>query len=174
MVDLDEKTEVEANVFMNNASAMGEFDFEMIAELKQVFPDVSLTDGFGFDESEISIMFDDEDIKTMMGDDEDSNVLKEEAKKFISEQKEHKDDIKRTVEDYRNMRHDVGDKLSRNEDENGSTDIQRDDYTIVIVCASNTEKRELMVKLREKPTERFIKSSKLYDIYDHKIKLRDL
>lgn len=47
LADLDDKTEVEANVFMNNRSAMGDFDFELLSELKDMYPDISITDDFG-------------------------------------------------------------------------------------------------------------------------------
>lgn len=57
LADLDDKTEVEANVFMNNRSAMGDFDFELLSELKDMYPDISITEDFGFDESEIPLLF---------------------------------------------------------------------------------------------------------------------
>ena len=43
MVELDEKTEVEANVFMNNASAQGEFDYDLLGDLHNMFPDICIT-----------------------------------------------------------------------------------------------------------------------------------
>lgn len=57
-VDLDEKTEKEMNVFLNNVSAMGEWDFDAFKDLAVDF-DVSELEGFGFDEPELQYMLGD-------------------------------------------------------------------------------------------------------------------
>lgn len=172
MVDLDEKTEVEANVFMNNPSAQGEFDYDILAELKDNFPDVSFTDGFGFDESEINALFNfDEDIKIDVGNSEEANEVVTSAKDFINASKTARENIKNERDDfYDNFR----ENSIKYQDEHGSPEVWRDDYTITIVCSSNSEKHEIMRKLNKKETEKYLKSSVLYDIYDHKCELRSV
>ena len=176
MADLDEKTEVEANVFMNNKSAMGDFDYDMLGELHDMFPDISFTDDFGFDPAEVSLILGNTDdigissvnevlsendtIQTPMGNNAESEALKEDARKFTQEEYSR---------DLRNQLHAV----KEHNNTNGSCLIFKDDYTFTIVCVSNEEKHKLMQLLHEKESEKFVKSSKLYDIYDHKVKLRE-
>ena len=162
VTDLDEKTEVEANVFMNNASAQGDFDFELLSDLHDLFPDISFTDGFGFDEADVSLMFNtDEDIRAVMGDGIEADTVRDEAKKF-------------STEDFRTSRKKELEKIREGNNTDGSTCLEKDDFTFTVVCISNSEKHELMRLMHERETEKFIKSNKLYDIYDHKIKLREL
>lgn len=177
MTDLDEKTEVEANVFMNNKSAMGDFDYDMLGELHEMFPDISFTDDFGFDPAEVSLMFGNTDdtsvsnvgmemggedkIAVPMGDTAETAEIMEQAKKF-------------TDEDFRTARKKELQKVAEGSNTQGSVYLEKDDYTFTVVCISNDEKHKLMRLLHERESEKFIKSNKLYDIYDHKIKLREL
>lgn len=55
-VSLDEQTEKEQNIFMNNPSAQGEFDFSLLQELYTDGIDFNLA---GFDNAEIFRIFDD-------------------------------------------------------------------------------------------------------------------
>lgn len=179
LVDLDEKTEVEANVFMNNPSAQGEFDYDILAELKDNFPDVSFTDGFGFDESEINALFNfDEDIKIDVGNSEEANEVVTSAKDFINASKTARENIKSERDDFydtfKENRKQGMENSIKYQDEHGSPEMWRDDYTITIVCSSNSEKHEIMRKLNKKETEKYLKSSVLYDIYDHKYELRSV
>lgn len=176
MTELDEKTEIEANVFMNNKSAMGDFDYEMLGQLHEMFPDISYVDDFGFDPAEVSLMFGDTDdlgissfnedlegndtIQQPMGNGAESEQLKQDARKFTKEEYSR---------DLRNQLHDV----KEHNNTEGSPYIYKDDYVFTVVCVSNEEKHKLMKILHERESEKFIKSSKLYDIYDHKINLRE-
>lgn len=176
MTELDEKTEVEANVFMNNKSAMGDFDYDMLGQLHDMFPDISFTDDFGFDPAEVSLMFDTDDLSVAnvgaemggedkvavpMGDTPESQEILEQAKKF-------------TDEDFRTARKKELQKVAEGSNTQGSVYLEKDDYTFTVVCISNDEKHRLMKLFHERESEKFIKSNKLYDIYDHKIKLREL
>jgi hypothetical protein len=57
VVDVDEKTEVSGNVFMNNPSAQGEWDTLLLQDIKGLFPDIDYEQDMGFDESDINILF---------------------------------------------------------------------------------------------------------------------
>lgn len=169
LADLDDKTEVEANVFMNNRSAMGDFDFELLSELKDMYPDISIIDDFGFDESEIPLLFGElpdmggnDVLSAEMGDSAEALQLQEQARKFSAEDFQRK----RMKE-----RHDTAEA---NTEHGQIYRMDKDDYVFTVVCVSNEEKRALMRLMHERETEKFIKASKLYDIYDHKIKLREL
>lgn len=161
MTELDEKTEVEANVFMNNKSAQGDFDYEKLGELHQMFPDISFTDDMGFNESDVSLIFSDSDIPDVLGESEEAQQINSDANKFSND-------------DYRKNRKKELDKVRDQSNTDGSVDPIKDDFIFTIVCVSNDEKHKLMRLLHEKENERYINSNKLYDIYDHKIKLREL
>lgn len=166
MTELDEKTEIEANVFMNNKSAMGDFDYDMLGQLHDMFPEISFTEDFGFDESEVSLMFDDsflkenEEVSISVGESEEA----EQVKKDYSAFKEYMNDRAKTVRDSVKGSH---------ENEKGNIYLEHDDFTFTVVCMNNDEKHKIMKILHERENEKFIKSAKLYDIYDHKVKLRE-
>jgi hypothetical protein len=54
-VDLSEKEEKEANVFMNNPSTQGEWDYDRLAGL--ILDDGITADGMGFTEADLNVMF---------------------------------------------------------------------------------------------------------------------
>lgn len=159
MVNLDEKTEIAANVFMNNASAMGEFDYGMLEDLHLAFPDISFVEDFGFDESDISVMFD-------SSCSEGSPELQEDTARFNETSEQEK-------EMFRAMKKDMRAKNAEANNE-GTYNYTKNDFSFVVLCNSNAEKKELMKKMRCREDEVFIKATKLYDIYDHKIKLREV
>ena len=86
VVDLDEKTEKEMNVFLNNQAAMGEFDIDRLSEL---FHDGIDLNDMGFDQVDIDLMFgDDSRIIEEFGDSEKTNEAKnilDEIKKIRNE-----------------------------------------------------------------------------------------
>jgi hypothetical protein len=103
-VDLDEKTEKEQNIFLNNKRVQGETDYEKLALM---LPDIDI-DNTGLDEYDISI------IETLipdfsMGDNEDIQVDTQELKKDYNERKEEikelKKNIKNGVSDHQTATH---------------------------------------------------------------------
>ena len=67
-VDVDDKTEREMNVFLNNGSAQGAYDLDA---LKAMLDTVELEE-IGFDAVELQLMFPDEEFsKSLIGDDND-------------------------------------------------------------------------------------------------------
>jgi hypothetical protein len=60
VVDLDEKTEKAQAVLLNNTSAMGSWDFEMLGDLlKEGIGSGLSAEDFGFDPADIQVLFDD-------------------------------------------------------------------------------------------------------------------
>ena len=57
MIDVDEKNEVSINVFLNNQSAMGEWDTFALQDIKGIFPEIDFEIDMGFDVSDINILF---------------------------------------------------------------------------------------------------------------------
>lgn len=68
VVDMDEKTEREQNVFLNNPAAMGEFDEDALLRLIQSGDDLRpQLDRLGFDLVDLKLMFPEDQIAGMFG-----------------------------------------------------------------------------------------------------------
>lgn len=147
-VDVDEKTEVSGNVFMNNQSAMGEWDIFALQDLHDVFPDLDYADDFGFDESDINVLF---------GKQEEADRLVEE----LDAAKEH------TADTFRATKKKTREKAKAENENGGSYSLAESDYAVQIVFPNNREKHEFMRKIRKDEKETFLKSSILLDIYNH-------
>jgi hypothetical protein len=151
LVDVDEKLEATGNVFMNNASAQGEWDTFALQDLRDIFPDIDYVDDFGFDESEIDIMLGD-----ILKDSEPESVGA-----MIDPMKEAK---KLSAEDFRQMKQDQRDKAKAENETGKSYNLEEADYVVQVVFPNNREKADFMRKIKKAPTEKYIKSTVLFDI----------
>ncbi len=114
-VALSEKVEKEMNVFLNNPSAQGEFDMELLRELIEA-GDVAIDD-IGFEDSDIHVLFEDLDILGTIQD----TMEKSEATGELEKIKE--------------ARKTAADKLKQDNDA---------DFYVVIVCRSADEKHRML------------------------------
>jgi hypothetical protein len=62
MVEVDEKTEKELNIFLNNQSAMGTWDLDALTDIFKNVPDIS---ELGFDPLDIQMLSQDDSMSTM-------------------------------------------------------------------------------------------------------------
>lgn len=148
VVDVDEKTEAAGNVFMNNQSAMGEWDVFALQDIKGIFPEIDFEADMGFDESDINILF---------------GKLEEEE--TLAENKAEADEF--TPDTFRDIKKKTRQK-AKTETENGdSFNLAESDYVIQIVFPNNHEKHEFMRKIRKSENETYLKSTILLDIYNH-------
>ena len=148
VVDVDEKTEVSGNVFMNNQSAMGEWDIFALQDIKDIFPDIDYKIDMGFDESDITILF----------------GRQEEEEKLLEEQEAAQEF---TADTFRETKKQMREKAKAENQEGGSYNLADSDYAITIVFPNNHEKHEFMRKIRKPEKETYLKSSILLDIYNH-------
>lgn len=160
MTDLDEKTEIEANIFMNNASAQGEFDQSMLEDIHVQFPEIDFVQDLGFTEADCSLLFADI-FDEVVGTSQEAETLKADTHQF-------------TQEDFRNAKKNIREKKKGENAENGSYNIEKEDFSFTVICPNNAEKHRIMKLMHKAEGEQFINSTILYDIYDHKIKLREL
>jgi len=56
VVDMEEESEVKANVFMNNPSAQGEWDLDILGQLRDIVPDLDYEVDLGFEPEELEVM----------------------------------------------------------------------------------------------------------------------
>ena len=150
MIDVDEKQEAVLNVSLNNQSLMGEWDTFALQDLHALFPDIDYATDFGFDESEIDIMF------------SDAFKNEEMEAELFDPMKEAK---KAGTEEFRQMKKGQREKAKEGLDEPATVHELSDlDYTLTVVFPNNREKADFMRKIRKDPKEKFIKSSIFYDI----------
>lgn len=140
IVDVDEETEVKGNVFMNNQSAMGEFDFFALQGLHEIFPEISFEADLGFDASDVDFIL--------------GPQPKEEPKKNKEEQ----------GADYFRAEKARIRENAQEENEEGSYQAHENDYQLTIVFPNNSDKREFLRRIGKKPEEKYIKSTVLYDL----------
>lgn len=96
VVDLDDRTEREQNVFLNNPSTQGEWDLEL---LEQMLVDESIevsADAMGFDFTELQLLFDNPKIATMFSDDQEPAA--EDIEKIQEMKEKHKSGIDKNVD----------------------------------------------------------------------------
>jgi hypothetical protein len=144
MVDVDEETEVKGNIFMNNQSAMGEFDFFKLGEIHEIFPDIDFEKDLAFDVAEIDFMFGVEE--------------KEEAEEKAAEF---------TPDNFREAKAKIRESSREENAEGGSYNLSDTDYAVTFVFPNNREKADFMKRINKKPTEKLLKSTILYDIFNH-------
>ncbi|MCL2600766.1 MAG: hypothetical protein FWD88_06260 [Treponema sp.] len=147
VVDVDEKTEASGNVFMNNQSAMGEWDVFALQDIKAIFPDIDFEHDMGFDESDINILFGRQE--------EDAKLAEEQAAA-----QEY------TADHFREAKKETRENARRDNRQGDSYNLAESDYVVQIVFPNNHEKREFMRKIRKPENEKFLKSTVLLDIYN--------
>lgn len=134
LVDLDEKSELEMLVFLNNPSAQGVWDTDLLAEIK-LDMGIDFID-MGFNAMDIEFMFD--------GDDRMTEGMFAESQ----EVKETKD----TLNEIKEVRKQSARKME---------DLNDADYYFVVVCKDRSEKERILKKLKVPVYEKFIAQEKI-------------
>ena len=148
VVELDDKAEVKLNVLLNNASAMGEFDFDAIKSLSESF-EIDLGE-MGFSPQDLAIDFEfDSGIDTTAAHD-------------IGEAKQHKLDARAK-----------GQKAGQ-AGEVGTTDAKYSDFAFQMVFESNPEKATFLGKLGFAGNSKAVKADLLMSAIRAKIELGTL
>jgi hypothetical protein len=145
VVDVDEKLEVSGNVFMNNQSAMGDWDVFALKDLKDIFPDIDYEVDFGFDQSDIEVMFGKEEEILKQGEEQ------EKAQEY-------------TADTFREVKRKSREKAKMENEEGGSYNLDTSDYSLTVVFPNNHEKEQFMRKIHKDPKETYLKSTIFYDI----------
>lgn len=156
MVELSEENEVKANVLLNNQSAMGEWDIGALESLGDIFPNIDFEKDFGFESSDIDVMF--------------GKKNKKAAEKKEVEQKA----AEYTKEDFREIKKEQRAKAKAEKEENGSYHLNDNDYSVTFVFPNNREKQKFMEKIKKPQKETHLKSTVLFDIYQQRYNLTDI
>jgi hypothetical protein len=150
VVDVDEKTEVSGNIFMNNQSAMGEWDILALKDIGEIFPDIDYEQDMGFDQADIEVMFGNQDKEL------EAQLEREKAEEF-------------TTDTFREAKKKSRQKAKAENEEGGSYNLADSDYVIQVVFPNNHEKHAFMRKIHKPEKETMLKSTVLYDIASGKL-----
>ena len=163
LVDVDEETEIKGNVFMNNPSAQGEWDIAKLESLADIIPDLSFENDFGFDASEVTIMF---------GEDRTEAAKKAEEKTETQEEVQEMGE----VSDYRDIKKKTRDehKEAKSAGVGVGAHVEDIDYSVTVVFPNNHEKHRFMRAIRKPERETHIKHTILHDIENHIYKISEV
>lgn len=155
-IDVDEKKEVELNVFLNNPSAMGEWDVDLLVDLKMTFPEIDFVADMGFEKLDLDYIFSsaglDEQKAGIFTETEEQKVVLSDIEKI-----QQSDRMRAAKKEYKNQ------QQVKNE-EGVSHYVEHDDYYVTFVFNNNQEKRSFMNKIKRPEKEKFTKATVLYDI----------
>ena len=152
MVDLSEEDEIKANVFMNNQSAMGEWDFAKLSDMGNIIEGIDFEKDFGFEKEDLQIM------GLSQGNESILDCIKSDI------QGEELSEIEQLAEReaMKNRKAMLREKTKGYEESGDRHMIEKDDYVLSFVFNSTTEKHDFMKKIKQKESERFIKASFLF------------
>ena len=163
MINVDEETEVKINIFFNPA-AQGEWDNELLQEIKLSYPDIDFQKDLAFDMLDMQYIFagsslfdDDNNLFDINPEQNDIVDMVEQAKKA--------DRLKEARQAERDMR-----KAENRSDDDYQA--KYDDYTLTLVFENNAAKQDFCRRANIETKEKFVKSSILYDVADGKINMR--
>jgi len=146
VVELSEKDEVEANIFLNNQSAMGQWDNDLLSGLQEQW-NFNLEVDLGFDKLDIDMMFADVGglSKTMEQIEVDKFI--EEDNEEVKARKAHTKEVRAKINET---------NKAKDENASGWYDM-KDDYYITVAFNSTKEKLAFMDKAGLKQDRKFIK-----------------
>ena len=149
MIDVDEKTEISGNLFLNNVSAQGEYDPFLLEGIAELCPEIDFVIDAGFDQSDIDVLL---------------GVA--EGKETVSEEIDEA-----TKDKFREIKKKDRESKKEANAESGDYSLNDIDYTVSFVFPNNREKARFMENIRKPLNEKFLKSTILFDIYEHKFNL---
>jgi len=159
VVELSPEDEIKANIVLNNPAVQGEWDNDLLAEIKMEYPEIDFEKDLGFERFDIDLIF--------AGTDLSEDVLN-----AFAPQEDIKSEIDRMreIDRIKEAKKKGRDTASGDNAEGESHNLDKDDYMVTFVFPNNSEKRDFMRHIGERVEERHVRHTKLYDIQDGKIK----
>lgn len=137
VIDVDERQEAKLNVVLNNRSAMGDFDFNMLEEISK-----------GMDISFDDMLFDEFDTAMMKGDIEVSQKVMDNMSGTYEEIKADKKRIKESL---------------KSKDAAESDAATSDDYALTIVFRTEADKKKFCMRARVEQSARHCSAAQLLE-----------
>jgi hypothetical protein len=133
--EVDETEEVKINLFMNNPSAQGEWDPELLLEIKEIWPDISFLDDIGFELEELEILGIDE--LSVESEHSGNDVVNDEPAINTTEAREIKQRNREAAKEL-------------NENGNGKK-YSASDFTLTFIFPDASSKREFLDSIGMEP-----------------------
>lgn len=162
MVELSEEEEVKANILLNNTSVQGEWDNDKLIDIKEAFPDIDFQEDLGFDKLDLDYIF--------AGSEAFAEVAEIFTPPAAIETKNTLDKM-RDADKLKAAKREYREKAKESNQQGTSYQVLEDDYHVTFVFNNNTEKRDFMRRIRQKETEKFLKATILFDIFEQKYQL---
>lgn len=155
VVDFDERDERQANIFLNNTSAQGKWDTDLLSEIQLEY-NFDMIGELGFEKYDIDFMFPEMGGLSMTP--EQVNV-----ENFIDEtEAERKEEVEARKQATKELRKEINEKnKQKDEDGSGWYDI-KDDYHLTLVFPTTKEKQEFMKKYGMKNDIKFVKTDDFF------------
>jgi hypothetical protein len=151
MIDVEEREEAEINIFLNNPSAMGEWDQDLLAGIKELYPDMDFIADLGFDKIDLEFMFTGTEHIEEFGD-------------VFAPTKEQKK-VSLSADEIRDIKNKGKEDLKKAQDTEADHWLDdRDNYVLSFVFNNNAEKKAFMDKIKRPANEKFVKAGVLIDI----------
>lgn len=163
-IQVSKEDEVKINIFLNNSAAQGEWDNEMLQEVKLSYPEIDFQKDLGFDMIDMQYIFAGSSLF-----ENDENIFEPAASQAdVVDMVEEARAADKLAEARRNVRD------MRKAENRGENDYQamHDDFTLTFVFENNSAKQDFCQRAGIKIGEKFVKSSLLYDVADGKVPMR--
>ncbi len=156
-IDVSQDEEIKINILLNNPSAQGEWDNDLLANIKESFPEINFIDDLKFEKFDLDYIFASVDkfdnVSDLFKETESQKIATADIEKIKQAKKDHREKVKELNQD-------------------GVThNVENDDYYVTLVFNNNSEKHEFMKSIKKPEKDKFIKSSILYDIYNQIYKI---
>ena len=157
MIDVDEKKEIEINIFLNNTSAQGEWDASILADIKINY-DLDFETDLGFDKLDLDWIEGQSGVPNLFSDPVEPG---EES----SPAAQAKEEVHQMSEGIRERKAAIREK-AKERDESGTSGqyIETADYMLTFVFNNNKEKGDFNEKIGKARKEKFLKGYVLDDI----------
>ena len=152
VIDVSKEEEVQHNVINNNPSIQGEYDKDLLIQLKSEFPEIDFKTDLFFDKYDMDFIFA-----------SDTDMVTEELNDVFSEEIEQDKPNVASQEDIQKIKEaKKEERAKRNEDFDDSASGQQaeqDNYMLTLVFNSNKEKMEALKHYGFSNDEKYIKAS---------------
>ena len=154
VIDVPKREEAVHNVLNNNPSIQGEYDKELLMQLKDNFPDIDFKNELYFDNFDLDFIFAD-----------DSNDMTKELESTFKEnyeESEHKEATPEQIQKIKETKKEYREKLTEQFKESAKgQEAEQDNYMITIVFESNTQKMDFLNAVGYSNAEKFVKASSI-------------
>ena len=154
LIEVDEKKEIELNIFLNNGSAMGEWDNSLLVSLKEEY-NLDFINDLGFDLPDMNMIFGSEGRFDLI-----SSVAP-----AIEENQKTADELKEIRQSYRDNKKENREKNKIANENGDSYMVENNDFHITFVFNNNKEKHDFMERIAKPVKEKYLKGHVLESIF---------